>query len=74
MTLSSMNGTSSLTSDGVRSSAGSIPQDFADAIRRLSSSIRSGVRATSMPPLSVNTPSSLYWRTLSSVISVISLE
>ena len=36
--------------------------------------MRSSVRATSMPPLSVKTPRSLYWRTLSSVSAVISLE
>ena len=47
-----MNGTSSLTSAGVSSSAASIPHELDEAIRRLSSSIRSGVRATSMPPLS----------------------
>ena len=32
------------------------------------------MRAISIPPLSVNTPSSLYWRMLSSVSAVISLE
>src|SRR6185437_930641 len=36
--------------------------------------MRSSVRATSMPQLRVNTSSSLYWRTLSAVSSVISLE
>ena len=36
--------------------------------------MRSGVRATSKPPDSVNTPSSLYWLTLSTVSAVISLE
>ena len=51
-----------------------MPHDFPDAIRRLSSSIRCGVRATSIPPLWVNTPSSRYCRTLSSVNSVISFE
>ena len=51
-----------------------MPHALADDIRRWSSSIRSSVRATSMPPLSVNTPSSLYWRMLSSVSAVISLE
>ena len=51
-----------------------MPQAFADDIRRRSSCIRSSFRATSMPPLSVNTPSSLYWRTLSSVSCVISFE
>ncbi len=73
MISSLMNGTSALTWAGVRSSA-SIPQDLLDAIRRLSSSTRSWVRATSMPPLCVKTPSSLYCLTLSSVNSVISLE
>ena len=69
-----MNGTSSLISAGVTSEAPSTPHDFADAIRRRSSSIRSSVRATSMPPHSVKTPSSRYWRMLSSVSGVISLE
>ena len=68
-----MYGTSSLIRAGVISSA-SIPHEWADARRRLNSSIRSGVRATSIPPLWVKTPSSLYWRTLSSVNAVISLE
>ena len=54
-----MNGISSFTCDGVSSSAGS-PHDVAEARRRFSSSTRSGVRATSIPPLSVKTPSSLY--------------
>ncbi len=69
-----MNGTSSLTSSGVSSETGSIPHVFAEATRRWSSSIRPSVRATSIPPLSVNTSSSLYWRKLSSVSAVISLE
>ena len=68
-----MNGTRSLTSSGVSNSAGS-PHDPAEAIRRFSSSTRSGVRATSMPPLCVNTPSSLYWRMVSWVHRVMSLE
>ena len=51
-----MNGTSSFTSAGVTIRTSSIPQAFADDIRRCSSSIRSSVRATSMPPLSVKTP------------------
>ena len=55
-------------------SSDSIPHDFEAAIRRFSSSIRSGVRATSIPPLWVKTPSSLYCSTLSSVSAVISLE
>ena len=69
----SRNGTFSTTCSGVTSSA-SMPQAFADDIRRRSSSIRSSVRATSKPPDSVKTPISLYWRTLSSVRSVISRE
>ena len=48
-----MYGTSSLISAGVTSETGSTPHDFADAIRRRSSSIRSSVRATSIPPHSV---------------------
>ena len=40
----------------------------------MSSCIRSSVRAISIPPLSMNTPRSLYWRMLSSVSSVISFE
>ena len=50
---SSMYGTSSLISAGVTSRAPSMPHDFAEAMRRRSSSIRSSVRATSMPPHSV---------------------
>ena len=68
-----MKGTSRLTSAGVTSSA-SIPHALLDAIRRLSSCIRSVVLATSIPPLWVKTPSSLYWRTLSRVKAVISFE
>ena len=73
MTDGSRYGTSAAISAGVRSSV-SIPHDLAEVVRRLSSSMRSGVRATSMPPLWVKTPSSLYWRTLSSVSAVISFE
>ena len=62
-----MKGTSSLISAGVTSETSSMPHDFADAIRRRSSSMRSSVRATSMPPHTVSTPSSSYWRTLSAV-------
>ena len=51
-----------------------MPHESDEAIRRFSSSIRSGVRATSMPPVSSYTPSSRYWRALSSVNAVISLE
>ena len=36
--------------------------------------MRSSVRATSMPPHLVKTPSCWYWRTLSTVSAVISLE
>ena len=73
MIFSLMKGTRRLTSAGDTNSA-SIPQALLDAMRRLSSSIRSVVRATSTPPLWVKTPNSLYWRTLSRVKSVISLE
>ncbi len=69
-----MNGTIALTSAGVRSRTPSIPHDREELIRRVSSCIRSGVRATSMPPVSKNIPSSRYWRTLSSVKAVISFE
>ena len=69
-----MNGTISFTSSGVRSDTGSMPHAVADATRRRSSSMRSSVRATSMPPDSVKTPISLYWRTLSAVSCVISFE
>ena len=61
------------TSPGVTSSAG-MPQALAWLHRRCSSIIRSGVRATSMPPLCVNTPSSLYCAVLSSVSSNIIFE
>ncbi len=69
----SMKGTLSFTKAG-STSAASIPQARADDIRRRSSSIRSSVRASSKPPDSVKTPISLYWRTESSVRSVISRE
>ena len=69
-----MNGTSSLISAGVTSVAGSIPHDFAEAMRRRSSSIRSSVRATSIPPHSVYTSISRYCRELSAVRWVISFE
>ena len=69
-----MNGTSSLISAGVTSEAGSMPHAFAEAIRRRSSSMRSSVRATSMPPHSVKTSISRYWRELSIVSAVISFE
>ena len=73
MTDGSRKGTSSATCAGVSSSDG-MPQAMALDIRRRSSCIRSAERATSMPPDSVNTPSSRYWRTLSRVRSVISRE
>ncbi len=69
-----MNGTSFFTSAGVTIDTSSIPHAFADDMRRCSSCIRSSVRATSMPPLSVKTPASRYWRTESSVSCVISFE
>jgi hypothetical protein len=74
ITLSSMKGTSSFTSAGETSETGSTPHEVADDIRRRSSSMRSSVRATSMPPQVVSTPSSSYWRRLSSVSAVISRE
>ena len=55
-----MYGTSSFTRAGVMISHPSIPHAFADDMRRCSSCMRSSVRATSMPPLSVNTSHSLY--------------
>ena len=63
-----------MISAGVTRDTGSTPHDLAEAMRRRSSSIRSSVRATSMPPHSVNTPSSWYWRVLSTVSWVISFE
>ncbi len=69
-----MNGTSSLTSSGVSIETGSMPQEQAEAIRRVSSCIRGSPRAISIPPDSMKTPRSLYWRMLSSVSEVISLE
>src|SRR5262245_39078455 len=69
-----MKGTSCFTSAGATSETGSMPHDLAEAILRRSSSIRSSVRATSMPPLSVKTPISRYWRVLSAVSAVISRE
>ncbi len=74
ITLSSMKGTSSFTSAGVTSRTSSTPHDLADAIRRRSSSMRSSVRATSIPPGTVSTPSSSYCLTLSRVSAVISRE
>src|SRR5690242_5394699 len=69
-----MYGTSSFTSAGVTSDTGSIPHALAETTRRRSSSRRSSDRATSMPPLSVKTPISRYWRVLSAVSAVISRE
>ncbi len=69
-----MNGTSSFTSAGVTSFTSSMPHDFADAIRRRSSSSRSSVRATSMPPHSCSVPVSRYCFIESSVSCVISFE
>jgi len=51
-----------------------MPHDFACEQRRRSSCIRACVRATSMPPLSVKTPSSLYCSVLSLVSSIIIFE
>ena len=51
ISFSLMYGTLSLTSCGVSSSTGSMPHDFAETIRRVSSCIRSSVRAISIPPL-----------------------
>src|SRR5580692_1853572 len=73
MTDSSRYGTSLFTSPGERISAG-MPHDLAWEHRRRSSIIRSGVRATSMPPLWVNTPSSWYCSVLSVVRSNIIFE
>ena len=73
MTSGSRNGTFSTTSAGV-TMEDSMPHARAEAMRRRSSSMRSSVRATSKPPDSVKTPSSLYWRVLSRVRSVISRE
>ena len=62
-----------VTSPGVITSAG-MPHALAWLQRRFSSVIRSGVRATSIPPLGVNTPSSEYCAVLSRVSSNIILE
>ena len=67
----SRKGTFSTTKSGSTSSA-SMPHALALDILRRSSSIRSSVRATSKPPDWVKTPISWYWRTESSVRSVIS--
>ena len=72
MTSSLMKGTSSFTSAGV-SRLASMPQALADVIRRSSSSIRSWVRATSMPPQSTERFMSRYWSALCSPSRAISL-
>lgn len=69
----SQKGTSSWISAGETRCA-STPQDIAEVMRRVSSCIRSALRATSMPPQWFSTPSSVYWRSESRVRSVISLE
>jgi hypothetical protein len=51
-----------------------MPQALAAEQRLRSSAIRAWVRATSMPPLSVCTPSSLYCAVLSAVSSIIIFE
>src|SRR6266568_4728758 len=73
ITDSSRYGTSLATSAGERCLAG-IPHALAAEPRRRSSSIRSAVRATSIPPLSVNTPSAWYCSVLSRVSSIIIFE
>ena len=45
-----MKGTSSLTSAGRIKETGSMPHEAAEDMRRVSSCMRSLVRATSMPP------------------------
>ncbi len=67
-----MKGTSSLISAGLTSRA-CMSQFLAELMRRRSSSIRSGVRATSMPPQVTLTPIASYWRWLSMVSIAISL-
>ena len=67
------NGTCSRIWSGVSSSASS-PHAIADDMRRLSSSSRCSVRATSSPPGFTETPSSSYWRALSIVSAAISFE
>src|SRR5580693_7604840 len=73
ITDSSRYGTSFATSAGETIWAG-MPQALAAVQRRRSSSIRAWVRATSMPPLWVNTPSSWYCSVLSRVSSIIIFE
>ena len=71
MTSPFTNGAFSTTSAGDSSSA-SMPQTRAEVIRRRSSSMRASVRATSMPPQVVLTPSAAYCRWLSRVSIAIS--
>ena len=61
------------TSAGEMTCAG-IPQALAAEQRRRSSAIRASVRATSMPPLCVNTPRAWYCSVLSRVSSIIIFE
>jgi len=60
-------------SAGVSSAAG-IPHALAAVHRRRNSAMRSAVRATSIPPLWVNTPSAWYCSVLSRVSSIIIFE
>src|SRR5215469_33813 len=73
ITDSSRYGTSLRTSAGDTSCAG-IPHALAAVQRRRSSAMRSAVRATSIPPLWVNTPSAWYCSVLSRVSSIIIFE
>src|SRR5262249_54847397 len=56
------------------SSCAGIPHALAAVQRRRNSAMRSAVRATSMPPLWVNTPSAWYCSVLSRVSSIIIFE
>ena len=71
ITAPSTYGMRATTSSGVSNSA-SMPHERAEVMRRRNSSMRSSVRATSTPPQVVFTPSSSYWRWLSSVSMAIS--
>ena len=71
MTSPLTNGALATTSAGDSSSA-SMPQVRAEVMRRRSSSMRSSVRATSMPPQVVFTPRAAYCRWLSRVSIAIS--
>ena len=68
-----MKGTNSVTSAG-EMRYDSTPQAVADVILRRSSSMRSGARATSIPPETVINPIARYWSVESTVSRVISLE